>query len=131
MIARLLPTLFCAVPALFCALAVAPAGQAAEPALLVCLGSTPRFALTVKRDVVTFDYLGDGTFRLDPPLTSPDVVYQRHSLITRRQIWPVVLEERACGIQSLSFPMRIELRAPVNGGTQSFFGCCLWADGEG
>ncbi len=99
--------------------------------MLLCLGIAPRFALTVQSDVVTFDYLGDGTFRLDPPLTSSDVVYQRHSLITRRQVWPVVLEKRDCGIRNLDFPMRMELRAPVNGATQSFFGCCLWADGDG
>jgi hypothetical protein len=111
---------------------VLAAGAArAEAVSLVCVGLAPRFALSVTGAAVRFDYLGDGTFRLEPPLTVPRVVYQRFSLITRRQTWPVVLEERACRIRSLSFPMRIELRAPSNGATRSFFGCCLWAGGDG
>jgi hypothetical protein len=113
------------------AVVMAAGAAAAQPVPLMCIGTSPMFALSVTGAEVRFDYLGDGTFRLDPPLTVPRVVYQRFTLVTRRQAWPVVLEERTCRIRSLEFPMRIELRAPSNGATRSFFGCCLWADGDG
>ena len=40
---------------------------------LLCLGTRPGFMFTVETDTATFDYLGDGRYRFEPPLTAlPD-----------------------------------------------------------
>jgi hypothetical protein len=109
------------------------AGLAAAPVAaadrLLCLGVSPRFVLTIEGAEVTFDYAGDGTFRLDPPLTGRYILYRRHSLVTARQRWPLVLEARDCRVSTLTLPVRVEVRVPTAAGPVSYLGCCFWRGG--
>jgi hypothetical protein len=98
---------------------------ASEPELL-CLGLSPKFVLTARGAEVTFDYNGDGTYRLEPPLRAPGLAYQRHELVTRAARWPLSLDARDCRISTLVLPLRVEIRVPTDRGQQRFLGCCLW-----
>lgn len=98
---------------------------AVEPELL-CLGLAPKFVLTARGAEVTFDYNGDGTYRLEPPLRAPGLAYQRHDLVTQAARWPLSLDARDCRIATLVLPLRVEVRVPTDRGVQPFLGCCLW-----
>lgn len=93
---------------------------------LLCLGASPKFVLTARGDEVTFDYNGDGTYRLEPPLRAPGMAYQRHDLVTKAARWPLSLDARECRIATLVLPLRVEVRVPTDLGVQRFLGCCLW-----
>lgn len=104
-----------------------PAGpMRAQEHQLLCLGLSPTFVLTARGEDVTFDYNGDGTYRLEPPLRPPGLAYQRHELVTKAARWPLSLDSRDCRISTLVLPLRVEVRIPTDFGVQRFLGCCLW-----
>ncbi|MFQ6552267.1 hypothetical protein AAD018_007975 [Aestuariibius insulae] len=102
--------------------------QTAEARKLLCHGSDPGFSLTIENgSEVAFDYLGDGTFTLDPPLP-PVATRSDHSLITARSAFDVTIETRRCRTLSATLPVRLEVRVPTMDGPMSMPACCLWSD---
>ena len=93
---------------------------------LLCIGLSPKFVLTARGTEVTFDYNGDGTYRLEPPLRPPGLAYQRHDLVTRTARWPLSIDARDCRMATLVLTLRVEVRVPTDRGVQRFLGCCLW-----
>lgn len=93
---------------------------------LMCIGTRPGFIFVVSGgDRVTFDYLGDGRFRLDPPLVRDEPT--RHDLVTRRERWPVLIEERACRVLNTDHPVTLEIGVPTSAGMRPLTGCCRWS----
>ena len=108
-------------------LAVLPAtSAAAETGRLFCMGADPRFLATIEGDTVALDYLGDGSFTLDPPLDSRAFGFSRHILVTARERWDLYLETRACPMRGADLPVSIEIAVPTSSGLRPFSGCCVW-----
>lgn len=93
---------------------------------LLCLGTAPGFMFTATQDEVTFDYLGDGQYTLDPPLSGPPDGFGQHTLVTARERWPVYIERRACTVARATLEHVIEISVPTSAGRRPLKGCCLW-----
>ncbi len=102
--------------------------NAAMARKLLCQGSDPGFQLTIENgSEVAFDYLGDGTFTLDPPLP-PVATRSDHSLITARSAFDVTIETRRCRTLNATLPVRLEVRVPTAHGPTAMPACCLWSN---
>ena len=111
--------------ALLLMLTTQSADARADPSLL-CLGTNPGFMFMVEEgNVVRFDYLGDGTYRLDPPLDERPG-FGRHEMVTRHDRWPVLIEDRACPILNGTMPVTVEIAVPTSAGMRPLTGCCRW-----
>lgn len=90
------------------------------------MGTRPGFMVIVEDvDRVTFDYLGDGEYGLDPPLARREGS-TRHELVTARDRWPVFLETRACEVLNATLPITLEIAVPTSAGDRPLTGCCKW-----
>lgn len=106
--------------ALGLALSALPAG--AER--LLCLGTTADFMMVIEGDSTSFDYLGDGTFPLDPPLPQRLTGTHKTDLVAAHARIPVTLEERACRAIGVELPVGIALGIDTASGPQVVSGCC-------
>jgi hypothetical protein len=83
---------------------------------LLCLGTFPGFMMQIEGAEVMLDYLGDGTYTLEPELPDTITEFTRHELVTRRERWPVFVEARACPTQWKTLPIMIEIAIPTSSG---------------
>lgn len=109
------------------ALALALSGVPAQAAWL-CVGTTLPFQMTLDGDRARFDYLGDGRFGIDPPVTQEIGASSLHDLVTRRARLAFVLAPETCPALRATLPVRIDIAIPRNGGLVVHRGCCLWRD---
>jgi len=108
-------------------LALALVGAPAQAAWL-CVGTTLPFQMTLDGDRARFDYLGDGRFGIDPPVTQDIGASSLHDLVTRRTRLAFVLAPETCSALRATLPVRIDIAIPRNGRTIVHTGCCLWRD---
>lgn len=108
---------------LFVLALIAPFPAAADR--LLCLGTYPGFMMQVEGGEVMLDYLGDGVYELDPPLADTVTGFTTHSLVTKRQRWPVYVEARACPTKWKTLPISIEIAVPTSAGQQPLNACCM------
>jgi len=91
-------------------LGVLPAEAEVE---LHCIGLEPRFGMILYDDSARFDYLGDGTFELSPPLSAGGPI-------------PMFLERRACpSLAGVELAYTLELGLPAFAGQIPASACCL------
>jgi len=110
--------------AIACAACTALPAQAAVE--LHCLGLEPRFGLVLYEDTARFDYLGDGTFALDPPLAAPLAAFTRVDLLSGGGPIPIFLERRACpSLAGVDLDYTLEIGLPAFSGQRPASGCCL------
>ncbi|MEL6168422.1 MAG: hypothetical protein AAFR35_07000 [Pseudomonadota bacterium] len=102
------------------------AAQVGDVGRLFCVGTGPGFLMTIEEDAVAFDYLGDGSYGLDPPLSSRDFNFARHNLVTAQETWPVFIEHRQCTALDATLPVSIEIAVPTSAGDAPLQGCCVW-----
>ena len=107
------------------ALILACLPQVAQADTLLCLGKRPSFLITMTEATATFDYLGDGVFRLDPPLSRATATEPR-ALFSSRTEFPMFVDRRACEVRQLDMPITIRLIVPTSSGPRLFAGCCIW-----
>ena len=81
-------------------------------------------------DIVSFDYLGDGRFRLDPPLPAEGAGFSRHELVTASERWPIFIETRACPILGGTLDITMEIAVPSSAGQLPLQACCKWRDAQ-
>lgn len=98
----------------------------AQAGRLLCLGTAPGFMMAIEGSEATFDYLGDGRYGFEPPLTAAPQGFATHSLVTARERWPVYLEARACRVIRATLDISIEIAVPTSAGARPLRGCCLW-----
>lgn len=107
------------------ALALVLAAAPVEAARYLCLGQSPRFAMTLEGAEVLFDYFGDGTYRLSPPAPATlPASGSRHTLFTAREEMFLFLEPRPCRVLSATLPVRVEVAVRTSDGLRPFVGCC-------
>ncbi len=107
-------------------------GQALAPgparAAWLCVGTTMPFMMTLDGATARFDYLGDGRFGIDPPVTEAIGASSLHDLVTRRARLAFVLSPETCRALRATLPVRIDIGIPRNGTLSVQQGCCLWRD---
>lgn len=74
---------------------------------------------------VRFDYLGDGTFRLEPPLTQAGSLASRHELVAAAARMPMFLSRTPCQIAGVTLPETVEVVVRSASGPRTMSGCCL------
>lgn len=94
---------------------------------LVCLGTEPGFLMQIDQGQATFDYLGDGTFEILPPINETDILRSPRTmvLLTKQSRIPVRLEPRSCEALETLLPLTIEINVPTSNGGTVFRGCCI------
>ena len=101
---------------------VPPAANAVE---LQCLGRDPFFMMVLSEETATFDYLGDGVFDLDVPLSAPLGDFTQTALMTAGGPVPVFIERRSCdSMMGVSLPFAVEIGIPAFAGQRPANGCC-------
>lgn len=104
-------------------LGVLPAEAEVE---LHCIGLEPRFGMILYDDSARFDYLGDGTFELSPPLSAPLGAFTRFDLLSAGGPIPMFLERRACpSLAGVELDYTLELGLPAFAGQIPASACCL------
>lgn len=93
---------------------------------LLCLGTFPGFMMQVDGTEVMLDYLGDGTYVLDPALPEDITGFTSHELVTQRERWPVFVEARACPTKWKTLPISIEIAIPTSSGQRPLNACCFF-----
>ena len=94
----------------------------------LCVGTSLPFQMTLDSDRARFDYLGDGRFGIDPPVTQDIGASSLHDLVTRRSRLAFVLAPETCRALRATLPVRIDIAIPRNGGVVVHQGCCIWRD---
>lgn len=93
---------------------------------LHCLGLEPRFGMILYEDTARFDYLGDGTFALSPPLSAPLDDFTRVDLLSAGGPVPLFLERRPCpSLAGVALAYTLELGLPAFAGQVPASACCL------
>lgn len=97
---------------------------------LRCLGTQPGFMVELAGRQGRFDYLGDGTFELNPELDL-DRDYAGYFLHTYSTDIPLYLNRDACPMFRATLPYRIELVVRTSAGPVAMVGCCVLVGGTG
>jgi hypothetical protein len=115
-------------PALFSLVLALAAAPLPASAAWLCVGTTLPFQMTLDVDRARFDYLGDGRFGIDPPVTQEIGASSLHEIVTRRTRLAFVLAPETCPALRATLPVRIDIAIPRNGGLVVHQGCCLWRE---
>lgn len=107
-------------------IALLPAGVSAER--LLCLGQNAPFMFDGTGDAARFDYLGDGTFEIDPPLPARRDDFSRHELVTLAKRLPLYLDTTPCRMFGRDMGQRIEIVVRSAAGPKPLAGCCIWKE---
>jgi hypothetical protein len=96
----------------------------APAATLHCLAGPPGLMLSLSGETALLDYLGDGRFRLTPPLDLAPEVFGTYTLDTAGGPLPVYIRREACTIFGVDLPFAVELGIPTSEGRSPVRGCC-------
>ncbi|MGR3435563.1 MAG: hypothetical protein ACU0CO_11855, partial [Shimia sp.] len=96
-------------------------------ARLLCLGLGPGFMSVIEGEAMTLDYLGDGTYRIEPPVEGAPVLPTTHTMVTMRERWDVTLTPAACQVARATLDYAIEIGVPTSAGIRPLTGCCKWS----
>ncbi|WP_442639519.1 hypothetical protein [Roseicyclus sp.] len=91
---------------------------------LHCLGRDPRFMLVIEEGDALFDYLGDATFAVAPPLAAPLGDFLRFEIATHGGPVPVFIERASCPILGTELAFRVEIGIETPRGAAPMTGCC-------